>query len=143
MPRQSYIVQENYELPAHPTTPAFQYSTIYPRNDGKWYTKRWDGTITEIMNVAGVVMGQTEVDFGVTPVVQGTFTITEATATATSKIVATLAYEAPTGKDLDELEMDDLIIKCGPAGVGSFTMFITAADGSYLADKFKINYSIF
>ena len=84
---------------------------------------------------------QTEVDFGSTPVSFGSFTIVDANVSATSKIVATLAYLAPTGKDLDEIEMDDLIIKCG-AGVGTFDMYITEAEGSYLADKFKINYIV-
>ena len=88
----------------------------------------------------GFVTAQTEVDFGTTPVATGTFTITDAGVTTTSVIVASTAYDAPTSKDLDEVEMDDLHIRCGQAGSGSFTMFIQSADGSYLADKFKINY---
>ena len=86
------------------------------------------------------VYKQTEVDFGTTPVKDGSFTITDSQITANSIVVATLAYDAPTSKDLDEVEMDDLVIRCGQATAGQFTMFIHAADGSYLADKFKINY---
>jgi len=37
--------------------------------------------------------------------------------------------------------MDDLNIICGVAALGSFKMFVKAVDGSYLHDKFKINYS--
>ncbi len=85
---------------------------------------------------------QTEVDFGATPIAEQKFTITDAAATISSKIMATLAYDAPTSKDLDEVEMDDLIIKCGNATAGFFEMFIRAVDGSYLSGKFKINYII-
>jgi hypothetical protein len=84
---------------------------------------------------------QTEVDFGATPVADGTFTVTDTDVSATSQLIAQVAYEAPTGKDLDEIEMDDLQIRCKPAA-GSFDMYIKAADGSYLHDKFKINYLI-
>jgi hypothetical protein len=85
---------------------------------------------------------QTEIDFGTTPLSEQTFTITDAAAIVGSKIIATLAYDAPTGKDLDELDMDDIVIKCGNATTGSFSMYVCSNDGSYLADKFKINYVI-
>lgn len=90
---------------------------------------------------ATVNIKQTEVDFGSTPVSEGTFTITDGDVTGASQIIASLAYEAPTGKDLDELEMDKLIIMCGN-GSGQFDIYITTADGSYLAGTFKINYLI-
>ena len=51
-----------------------------------------------------------------------------------------MAYEAPTGKDLDELDMDGLDLKFGP-GTGQFTLYARGLDG-YVADKFKINYLI-
>lgn len=88
-----------------------------------------------------VAITQTEVDFGSTPVSEALFTITEATATATSKIIGSVAYAAPTGKDLDELEMDSLELKFGPKGVGEFYIYARGMDG-YVADKFKINYQI-
>jgi len=84
---------------------------------------------------------QTEVDFGVTPVADGTFTVVDADVSGTSQLLAQVAYEAPTGKDVDEIEMDDLQIRCQP-GTGQFVMFIKVADGSYLADKFKVNYLV-
>jgi len=87
-------------------------------------------------------ISQTEIDFGSTPVADGTFTITDAAVTSSAKkIMATLSYDAPTGKDQDELEMDDLSIICA-AGTGQFSMYVRATDGSYLADKFKINYTV-
>ena len=85
---------------------------------------------------------QIEVDFGVTPLAEQTFSIANTDAVVGSKIMAVLAYDTPTGKDLDEIEMDDLVIKCGNATTGFFNMLIRSVDGSYLADKFKINYII-
>lgn len=85
---------------------------------------------------------QTEVDFGITPLYEQTFSIANAAAGIGSKIIASVAYDAPTGKDLDEIEMDDFVVKCGNATAGFFDMLIKSVDGSFLADKFKINYLI-
>lgn len=85
---------------------------------------------------------QVEVDFGTTPLYEQTFSIANSLAAVGSKIIANIAYDAPTDKDLDEIEMDDLVIKCGNATTGFFDMLIRSVDGSYLADKFKINYII-
>lgn len=87
------------------------------------------------------LLKQTEVDFGAAPVADGIFVVVDADVSAGSKLIAQVAYEAPTGKDLDEVEMDDLQVRAGP-GAGELTLFIRAADGSYLHDKFKINYLI-
>lgn len=84
---------------------------------------------------------QTEIDFGATPIRELSFTITDADIISTSRIIAILSYEAPTGKDQDELEMDDLSIKCSP-GTGDFTMYVRALDDALVHDKFKINYMI-
>ena len=102
---------------------------------------REDGVFAAPTAEAIVNIKQTEIDFGATPVAEGTFTITDASVLVTSQLLAQVAWEAPTGKDLDEIEMDDLSIRCKPAA-GSFDMFIRAVDGSYLADKFKVNYLI-
>jgi len=75
-------------------------------------------------------VSQTEIDFGSLPVAEMEFTILDANVTATSKIIASVAYDAPTNKDLDELEMDDLQIKCGQAAAGLFKMFVRTADGT-------------
>lgn len=83
---------------------------------------------------------ETEIDFGTTPLAEQSFVITDAAITAGMKILASVSYDAPTGKDQDELEMDDLQLRA-VAGSGNFTLYVKAADGSYLADKFKINYS--
>lgn len=83
---------------------------------------------------------QTEVDFGTTPVSEASFTITDADVAAGSQIVGTVAYEAPTGKDLDELDMDSFDLKFAP-GAGQFTVYVTCLTG-YVADKIKLNYLI-
>lgn len=83
---------------------------------------------------------QTEIDFGATPVAEASFTVADSTVTALSQIIGSVAYEAPTGKDLDELEMDGIDLKFGP-GVGQLTIYARGMDG-YVADKFKINYIV-
>ena len=83
---------------------------------------------------------QTEIDFGSLPVSEKSFTISDVSVSPTSHIVGTVAYEAPTGKDLDELDMDALDLKFGP-GSGQFTLYVTGRDG-YIADKFKVNYVV-
>jgi len=84
---------------------------------------------------------QTEVDFGSIAISEQIFTILDSDINVDKKIVAELAYDSPTNKDLDETEMDYLNIRCS-AGDGFFKMFITSNDGSYLHDKFKINYTL-
>ncbi len=83
---------------------------------------------------------QTEIDFGTTPVSEASFLITDADVLVGSQLIGSVAYEAPTGKELDELEMDGLDLKFAP-GVGQFTLYAGGLDG-YIADKFKVNYLI-
>lgn len=80
---------------------------------------------------------QIEIDFGDTPVAQADFVVVDGGVTVNSVISGSVAYEAPTGKDLDELEMDDLILRFG-AGSGQFTINASGDDG-YVAGTFKLN----
>lgn len=98
-------------------------------------------TGTTLNVTSSVNIQQTEVNFGSTPVSNATFTITDGTVSATSNIIAQVSWEAPTGKDLDEIEMDNLQIRCQP-DTGQFLMYIETADGSYLEGNFKINYLV-
>ena len=59
---------------------------------------------------------QTEIDFGTIPVSEKEFTVTDADVLVTSQLIGNIAYEAPTGKDLDELEMDAIDLKFQPGG---------------------------
>jgi hypothetical protein len=95
-----------------------------------------------VVTVSGTInIKQTEIDFGTTPVAEASFTIIDTDVSATSQLIGTVAYEAPTGKDLDELEMDGLDLKFGP-GSGQFTLYARGLNDAYIADKFKINYLI-
>lgn len=85
---------------------------------------------------------QIEVDFGPVPQASGYFIVADPRVSAGAHILVSTAYEAPTGKDLDEIEMDDLEIRAGVPSTGTMTLFIHAADGSYLHDKFKLNYEV-
>jgi hypothetical protein len=95
---------------------------------------------TPVAGGGSASVSQVEIDFGSLPVAEASFTITDATVNPTSHIVGTVAYVAPTGKDLDELEMDGLDLKFGP-GSGQFTLYARGRDG-YIADKFKVNYVV-
>lgn len=88
----------------------------------------------------GAVVHQATIDFGALPVSEASFTIADATVTPTSKIVGQIAYVAPPGKDLDELEMDAIDLKFGP-GSGQFTLYAVGQDG-YIADKFIVSYVV-
>ncbi len=99
--------------------------------------------VTDLHSHAGggtLDIKQTEIDFGVTPVSEKSFTITDVDVVVTSQLIGNVAYEAPTGKDLDELEMDSLDLKFSP-GSGQFILYARGLDG-YIADKFKVNYLV-
>jgi hypothetical protein len=81
-----------------------------------------------------------EIDFGSVPVSEMTFTVADSHVTPTCTIVGNVAYVAPTGKDLDEMEMDCLDLKFA-AGNGQLTIYAKARDGD-VADKFKIAYCV-
>lgn len=89
---------------------------------------------------AAVSISTTEIDFGTTPISEAEFTVTDATVSPASHIIGQVAYEAPTGKDIDELTMDAIDLKFQP-GSGEFYIYAKGLEG-YLADKFKINYLV-
>ena len=70
----------------------------------------------------------------------GTFIISDPNVTANSKLTGAIAYVAPTGKDLDELEFDDFDIMFTP-GAGTFNMVVRALNG-LVAGTFKIYYTV-
>lgn len=82
-----------------------------------------------------------EIDFGTTPVHEATFTVPDAIVTAGQQITGCIAYEPPTGKDLDEVEMDPLVIRFGQAAAGTFKVFAQALEGRVYG-KFKIHYVV-
>jgi hypothetical protein len=80
-----------------------------------------------------------EIDFGALGLMDKTFTISDPNVTANSKMTGAIAYVAPTGKDLDELEFDNFDIMFTP-GAGTFNMVVRALDG-LVAGTFKIYYT--
>jgi hypothetical protein len=80
----------------------------------------------------------TEIDFGTTPIIEKSFTITDANITSLSNVIVQIAYVVPTGKELDELEFDTFDFRCVSSS-GSFILYARSLEG-YVADKFKINY---
>jgi hypothetical protein len=83
---------------------------------------------------------QVEVDFGTTPVERGVFVVTDADVTASSKLTGNIAYVAPTGKALDELQFDAFDLRFAP-GAGGFTLQILSLQGT-ASGKLKVNYTV-
>jgi hypothetical protein len=83
---------------------------------------------------------QAEIDFGATGATQGFFTITDASVTGTSKIIANQDAGAATGKEQDENEFDVFQCSCLPAA-GSFTLYVNSVYGP-LNGPYKVNYTI-
>jgi hypothetical protein len=86
--------------------------------------------------------GYVEVDFGPKPVHAERFTVYDDRVRTSTRIIARPGFEAGTGKDLDETEMDTLMVIAGNARTGSFEMYIRAVDECYLHDTFIINYTL-
>jgi hypothetical protein len=99
-----------------------------------------DYTAAEKAKLGGMSIVQTEIDFGTSPTESADFTISDANVVTTTNIMVQLAYVAPTGKSLDELEFDSFDFR-SVAGTGDFVLHARSLEG-YVADKFKINYSI-
>jgi len=104
-------------------------STKFLRGDKTWVVPQNAPNIKQI-----------EIDFESIPVSEKEFVIIDSDVLVTSQIVGNIAYESPTDKELDELEMDSLNLKFAP-GNGQFTIYIKGEEG-YLEGKFKINYLI-
>lgn len=88
---------------------------------------------------SSISITETEIDVGSTPVSEATINIEDPAMLATSKVIGGVAYEAPTGKDLDEIEMDAFDVKFEPVA-GGMNIWIKGLEG-YIADKFKIWYT--
>ncbi len=97
------------------------------------------------MDQVKVMLGmskQTEVDFGaVMQVNSQTFTIVDASVTATSRINCWLSGAAPTGKDADDVIAEDPLKFIVVPTAGSFDLYIEQPNGA-LNDKYKIEYTV-
>jgi len=87
----------------------------------------------------GFAITETEVNFGTTPVVEKTFTVTDAAITPTSKIIVTESGSIGTGRVASGDSLwDTITYACIPA-TGSFTLFAKAS-GSVVGFR-KLFYS--
>jgi len=122
------------------TDTVYDDSNTLVDSDAKTLVTPTNKLITEDDVISVASMFEVEIDVGATPVSEASISVTDASITTSSKILGSVAYLAPTGKDLDEIEMDTFDLKFEPL-VGSFNLKIKGLEG-YIADKFKINYSV-
>lgn len=85
-----------------------------------------------------LTVSSAEINVGALPTIEAVIVVTDASVTATSKIIAVHSGIAATGKDADEAEMDVIILRCTPNG-GSFTVYVLSLTGP-VSGLFKINY---
>lgn len=85
-----------------------------------------------------VTMGETEIDFGASPMVAKKFTVTDVTVTAGTVLTAYQSGKAATSKSADENEMDPLFLSAVP-GAGQFTLYAEGLHGRVYG-AFKIAY---
>lgn len=88
---------------------------------------------------AAVAITEVEIDVGATPVAEAIVSVINAGVSVSSKIIGGIAYKAPTGKDIDELEMDALDIKLEPLA-GSLNVHVKGLEG-YIAGAFTVWYT--
>jgi hypothetical protein len=87
---------------------------------------------------------QITVDFGPLPLPEQEFIIIDPDVTPTARILAQVDLEPAAGKDADEPGMEQCFVQVGVDNIasGTFTLHIRAVDGSYLHDKFLVNYQV-
>lgn len=88
----------------------------------------------------GVVSRSIEIDFGSVPVQEKSFIVIDSEIMPTSRITGNIAYIPPTGKSLDEIEVDDLSLIFS-SGAGQFTIFAKSLTGG-VSGKFVVHYFI-
>lgn len=84
---------------------------------------------------------QVEVDFGDELYInEKIFNISDPVIRRGDIISSVIAFDAPTGKQVDELEMDHIICYAGNTRDGGFDLIVKGLSGN-LRNKFKINYN--
>ena len=82
------------------------------------------------------------VNFGATPLAMQTFTIAENQAQSGGMVTAVARYIAVGSKDLDDMEMEDLVCQCDAPVGGFFQLTVSERSGCYLEGSFAITYTI-
>jgi hypothetical protein len=81
-----------------------------------------------------------EVDFGSTPTRYKTFTITDASVSAASKIIVVQSGAAATGGQQDDAEMDPIVFSAR-AGAGQVVFAARTLDG-VVVGKYVVDYQV-
>ena len=96
-------------------------------------------TVTQVAAMPGVPV-EVEIDFGSSPSWSKTFTISDATVTAGSLILAAPSGNVGTGRVGNDGEWDQLILSALP-GSGSFTLTALAVPGPVVGNR-KVIYTV-
>lgn len=88
----------------------------------------------------GATWTEAEIDFGTTPRYEANFTITDASASATSKIAISESGKTATGRADGDSQWDSITLTALPAS-GSFTAYAVATPGPVVGKR-KVQYSI-
>lgn len=101
------------------------------RINGAW--RRIPDTATSFKEV--------EIDLGATPVRDALVNTVDAAVTTGSIIMFNLSGKAPTGKDTDDVWMDNIVLQAEPKA-GSIDWRIRDSADEHIAGAFKINYVV-
>jgi hypothetical protein len=106
-------------------------SSNFLRADGAWASP----------GAASTNIKEVEIDFGTTSSHGATFLVTDADVAADSQIMAFQSYQAPTSRDRDENEMDQVHVIAYPVTASTMSLRVAGLIGR-VHGKFKINYLI-
>jgi hypothetical protein len=97
--------------------------------------------ITIAASGGGTTWTEVEIDFGTTPKRDASFTVTDGTVSATSKVQVLPCAKAATGRTSDDWQWDGIDFAALPA-TGSFTLYATVNDGNSVVGPRKIQYGV-
>jgi hypothetical protein len=128
-----------------PGTPVSGYGRLYVKPDGKIYFLNDSGTeydLTQLGAGGSGVFGTGVVDFGVNGDTDAFVTITDASITPTSKVVASIVWlvSLSLGRDPDDMMLDGITLVCVP-GSGTMDVYASAQEGEAIG-KYGIAYSV-
>jgi hypothetical protein len=98
------------------------------------------GNPLSVVATGGMSITEVEIDFGSSPVYGKDFTITDATVSSTSKIIAYLSGNTATGRVGNDFTWDSLSLSA-VAGTGNFVLSALSTNGSLVGNR-KIYYNV-
>jgi len=107
---------------------------------GHVLTKDASGYSWQAASSGGATWTEVEVDFGASPVYGATFTITDATISATSKVQVLPCGKAAAGRTADDWAWDGASFAADP-GAGSATCYAHFLPGPIVGRR-KVQYSV-